>query len=103
MKRSHRRACGLILLFTLAVGCGDDGDDTTSTTEGPGRTTVVTPTTGGATTTTVAGRTTTSTPIRGVTDGAVCSPAGASGLGSTGTPMVCVPIAGGNELRWRPA
>lgn len=44
----------------------------------------------------------TSTPGRGVTDGAACSHAGENGLSNTGSPLVCTAIAGGNELRWRP-
>ena len=44
----------------------------------------------------------TSTPGRGVTDGATCSLAGDNGISTTGSPLVCTAIAGGNELRWRP-
>jgi len=101
MKGSHRQICMLILLFALAAGCGDDGDDTTGTTNVPGTTTLATPTTTASPTTTCApaGRTT----IGGVTDGAVCSQSGANGVTNAGIPMVCMSIAGGGELRWRPA
>ncbi len=107
MKNWHRRACMLILLLALTGACGDDGDDgddTRATTVGSRPTTVVT-TTGTAPTTTTAsaGRTTTSAPQRGVTDGAVCSLSGAMGVTNNGISMVCMPIAAGTELRWRPA
>jgi hypothetical protein len=103
--KPSRRICMLTLLFALAAGCGRGGGGTTGTTNGPPATTVGTPATAARPTTTAApsGRTTTSSPVQGVTDGAVCSPSGATGLTSAKLPMVCMPIAGGNELRWRPA
>jgi serine/threonine-protein kinase len=83
----------LFVLFALAAGCGNS--------KGSSSTNVSTPTPP-ASSTTIA-RATTSAPLRNVTDGAVCAPNGATGVSNTGQQLVCVQIAGGNELRWRPA
>jgi hypothetical protein len=93
MRTPRLRACTLFLVLGVAAACGDSGGNDTSTN-------VSTPTPP-ASSTTIA-RTSTSTPIRGATDGAVCSPNGAIGVSNTGQQLVCVQIAGGNELRWRP-
>jgi hypothetical protein len=83
----------LFLVFAVAGGCGGNDDSS--------QTTVSTPTPP-ASSTTIA-RVTTSAPLGNVTDGAVCSPNGANGVSNSGQALVCVQIAGGNELRWRPA
>lgn len=92
MTTVRRTLCALLVASAVFGACGDDEEDPPTTIP------TSAPTTGapGPTTTVPA------TIIQGVTDGAVCSPAGARGRTQQGLPMVCVPIAGGNELRWRP-
>ena len=107
MNKIHRRLCIMVMLFALLAGCVDDEDDPPASTSGT-TTTLIPPVTtrpGATTTSTTApsGRTTTSTPFRGVTDGAVCPQNGANGVTNSGIAVVCMPIAGGQELRWRPA
>jgi hypothetical protein len=92
MRTPRLRACALFLVLGLGAACGDSGDDSSTNVSTP---------TPPASSTTIA-RTSTSAPLRNVTDGAVCSPNGATGVSNTGQQLVCVQIAGGNELRWRP-
>ena len=93
MRTVRRTLCILLVASVLTGACGDDEDDTPTTVPSSA------PTTGpSAPTTTVP-----ATVIQGVTDGAVCSPAGARGTTQAGLAMVCTQVAGGNETRWRPA
>jgi hypothetical protein len=97
MHTLRRTFCVVLLVFGLAAACGNDDGDTKTTT----------PETIPSTTTTVAARaSSTSVPTtvaQRVTDGATCSPVNARGTTAAGIPEVCTAIAGGNDLRWRPA
>jgi hypothetical protein len=100
----HRRACCIAMLaFALTAGCGDDEKPSTTNTNGGPTTTLPNPTTTISPPTTASGLTTTSTPIPNATDGATCPTVGVRGVGQGGLALVCTQIAGGNELRWRPA
>jgi hypothetical protein len=94
MRTFHRTLCAVGLVFVLTAACGDDEKATPTTNP-------VTPTTAasGATPSTTVPATT----AQRVTDGAICPTANARGTLQDGRPMVCTSIAGGNELRWRPA
>jgi hypothetical protein len=97
MKTPHKWVCTSLVALALTAGCGGGDDKTTTTT--------TTPAAGPAPTTTLAGgriSPPSSSNAAAATDGAICSPSGAKGRTSQGIALVCVPIAGGNESRWRP-
>lgn len=95
MKTAQRTFVTLLAALALLTACGDDKDDTPTTIP----TTVAVATTARPTvSTTVPG-----TVAQGVTDGAICPTQGARGTTQGGIALVCAQIAGGNELRWRPA
>ena len=93
MRTVRRTLCILLVASALTGACGDDEDEPPTTIP------TSAPTTGRPAPTTTAP----AAVIQRVTDGAVCSPAGARGTTEAGLPMVCTLIAGGNETRWRPA
>jgi hypothetical protein len=95
MKTALRTFVILLAAFTLLTACGDDNDDTATTIP----TTVAVATTARSASPTTAP----ATVAQNVTDGAICPTQGARGTTQGGIPLVCVQIAGGNELRWRPA
>lgn len=102
MKTLHRVACIVILASALTAACGgDDNNKSASSTTAfsPSTSAVVstTPNPGGSTPTSA----TAGTIVQGVTDGAVCSPAGARGVTRDGLAMMCANVGG--ETRWRPA
>jgi uncharacterized lipoprotein YajG len=95
MKTALRTFVALLAAVALLTACGDDNDDTPTTV----------PTTVASATTAVPAPSTTVpvTVAQRVTDGAVCPAEGARGTTQGGIAEVCARIAGGNELRWRPA
>ncbi len=93
--RTVRRVVSILLVASaLAAACGDDEEDAPTTIPTSAPTTAAAPTTSTSVPATV---------VQNATDGAVCSPRGARGMTRAGLALVCEPIAGGNELRWRPA
>jgi hypothetical protein len=93
MRTIHRTLCIVALVFALTAACGDEEKATPTTTP------TSAPASGAPVSTTVP-----VTVAQRVTDGAICPTPNARGSDQTsGRAMVCVPIAGGNELRWRPA
>jgi ABC-type phosphate transport system substrate-binding protein len=101
MRTLLRTICVVFVLFGLTAACGDDKDSKTPATSPTPQTTLAAP----GTTAQTAGATTTvpSSVFQNVTDGSTCNPAQARGTTAAGRAMVCTTIAGGNELRWRPA
>lgn len=95
MKTALRTFITLLAALTLLTACGDDDEDTPTTIP----TTVAVATTARSTPSTTAP----ATVAQNATDGAVCPTQGARGTTQGGIPLVCVQIAGGTELRWRPA
>jgi len=98
MRTPHKWVCTPIVAFALAAGCGGSSSKTTTTT-------TTTPAAGPASTTTLPGGRVSppsSSNAAAATDGATCSPSGAKGRTAQGIALVCAPIAGGNESRWRP-
>ncbi len=91
----RRTLCVLFVVSALTAACGDDEEDPPTTVP---TSAVTTPAAGGTSSTAVPGSI-----AQGVTDGSTCSPVGARGRTQGGIDLVCTPIAGGNELRWRPA
>ena len=94
MRPLRRMLCLLLVVSALTAACGDDEEETPTT--NPTTTTV-------ATASSVPSTTVPATIAQGVTDGAICPTPGARGMTQGGIAVVCVPIAGGNETRWRPA
>lgn len=94
MKTLQRSLCVVVVLFGLTTACGKDEKKATP------------PTLPNTTTTVAANRavstTTPPTTIANVTDGATCPAPNVRGVTKSGIPEVCGPIAGGNDLRWRP-
>jgi uncharacterized lipoprotein YajG len=95
MKTALRTFVVLLAAAALFTACGDDKDKTPTTVP-----TTVAPATTAAPT---ASTTVPVTVAQRVTDGAVCPTEGARGTTQGGINEVCARIAGGNELRWRPA
>ena len=93
MKTLRRTLCVLLVVSALTAACGDDEDDPPTTT----------PTSTQTTTRPAPATTVPATVAQRATDGAVCTQQGARGQTEAGLPLVCTNIAGGNELRWRPA